>query len=105
MPFTVIENVTRRSLGLLDDEARRYALGGCTVFVTREPAGPNDEMLWHLSISHPRRHPTWDEIKAMRYWLAPIEITLAMLLPPPWEYVNVPEQDHVFHLWEVPTPF
>lgn len=37
---------------------------------------------WHLSISHPSRYPTWDEIRDARYDLVPDGCTLAMLLPP-----------------------
>jgi hypothetical protein len=72
-----------------------YTAGDCGIIVSREPAGE------HLSISCPDRHPTWDEIKTARYRLLPLELTFGMLLPPPEEYVNVPEHDHVFHLWEV----
>ena len=74
-----------------------YELGDCTVIVGRE----GDPLLWHLSISHPGRYPTWDEIKVARYRLLPDEVMMALLLPPSGEYVNVPEQDNVFHLWEV----
>jgi len=56
---------------------------------------------WHLSISHPDRYPTWDEIKAARYELLPDEVTMGMLLPPKGEYVNV--HPNCFHLHEV-TP-
>lgn len=83
-------------------EAMHFKMGNLEVVVCQEPV--NGRMLWHLSISHSKRHPTWDEIKAARYWLLPSEITVGMLLPPPEEYVNVPEQDHVFHLWEVDDP-
>lgn len=83
---------------------RRYRLGQCTVFVDQEPAGPGGRLLWHLSISHPRRYPTWDEIKVARYRLTPADVTMAMLLPAPEQYVNVPEQDNVFHLWETEDP-
>jgi hypothetical protein len=80
---------------------RRFALGDCTVLLAREPLGPAGALRWHLSISHPSRYPTWDEIKTARYELTPPEITMAMVLPPPDEYVNVAAQDNVFHLHEV----
>lgn len=75
--------------------------GHLTVFVSR------DDGLFHLSISHrtndhppvPGRYPTWDEIKEARYLFAPAEVTMAMLLPPESEFVNVHET--TFHLWEV----
>lgn len=56
---------------------------------------------WHLSISCPDRHPSWDEIKTARYRLLGPDLNAAMFLPPAAEYVNVPAQDHVFHVWEV----
>jgi len=74
-----------------------FALGECKVLVSgdveRHRLGG-----WHLSISHPDRYPTWDEIYAARYQLLPINATFVMYLPPPSEYVNVHE--NCFHLWE-----
>lgn len=81
---------------------------GCRVIVGHEPAKaapagiwlpPNELLLWHLSISHPHRYPTWDEIADARYELVPDDITMAMLLPPPGEYVNA--HDTCFHLWQI----
>jgi hypothetical protein len=54
---------------------------------------------WHLSISTPYRYPTWDEIKQARYDFLPDEITIAMILPPKSEYVNV--HNYCFHLYEI----
>jgi len=81
--------------------ASRYSLGQATIFVAREPAGPGGSLLWHATISRRNRHPSWDDIKAMRYRLLPLDLTFGMLLPPPDEYVNVPAQDHVFHVWQI----
>jgi hypothetical protein len=81
-----------------------FTMGPCSIMRAREPAGVDRSLLWHLTISCPSRHPTWDEIKAARYDLLPPELTFALLLPPPSMYVNVPEQDHVFQLWEVTDP-
>lgn len=81
---------------------------GCYVVVAHEPARevpegiwvPNEaRMLWHMSISHPKRYPSWDEIADARYTLCPQDITMALLLPPPEEYVNA--HPHVFHLWQI----
>lgn len=61
----------------------------------------NIEMgLYHLSLAHPRRYPTWDEIKAVRYALLPDERTFALLFPPMAQYVNL--HPNCFHLHEVP---
>ena len=80
---------------------RVYTMGECSILVAHEPEGIHGEMRWHLSISHPARHPTWDEIKTARYRLLSADRAFAMILPPPRFYVNVPEQDHVFHLHEI----
>lgn len=79
--------------------------GHLSVYVGREPMG--DRPLWHLSISHrtneasprPGRYPTWDEIRDARERFIPDEVTVAMLLPPKAEYVNVHQT--TFHLWEI----
>jgi hypothetical protein len=80
--------------------------GHLTVLAGREPEHPGGPK-WHLSISHrtseatpqPGRYPTWDEIKEARYRFVPDGVTMAMLLPPKAEYVNVHET--CFHLWEI----
>lgn len=68
--------------------------GALVVIVSKDP--PSER--WHLSISHPHRYPTWDEIRRARYDLLPDDITMAMLLPPKSEYVNV--HPNCFHLHE-----
>jgi hypothetical protein len=85
-------------------KASLFEMGECSILLGREPAGVNGEYLWHLSISHPTRHPSWDEIKTARYRLLDPELTFGMLLPPREVYVNVPQQDHVFHLWQITDP-
>jgi hypothetical protein len=62
---------------------RVYALGECSVIVTRE------DDRWHMSIAHPRRYPTWDEVATARYRAIPANTWMAMMLPPPERYVNV----------------
>jgi len=97
------ENVRRAlvSQGIDPASLSIYTMGPCNIFVGQEPAGKNHELLWHLTISTPSRHPTWDEIKVARYRLLPADICVGILLPKPEFYVNLPEQDHVFQLWEV----
>src|SRR5207244_3488708 len=47
-----------------------WQAGECRVILAREPVGTSGELYrWHLSISHPSRYPTWDEIKDVRYRL------------------------------------
>lgn len=64
--------------------------------------------VWHLSISHsihfngeqqPGRYPTWDEITDARYRFVPDSVTMAMLLPPRSQYVNL--HATTFHLWQI----
>jgi hypothetical protein len=64
-----------------------YRVGECDVLQTDGR---------HLSISHPDRDPTWDEITAARYALLPRLRDCVLLLPPEDEYVNVHE--HCFHV-------
>jgi hypothetical protein len=93
-------------VAILNPEAvglRCFRLGECAIMLAQEP-DDRERLHWHLSISHPRRYPTWDEIKTARYRLTPENVTMAMLLPPVGEYVNVREQDNVFHLWEIEAP-
>jgi hypothetical protein len=69
-------------------------MGPCRVLVGVEDGR------WHLSISHPNRYPTWDEIREARYQLCPGEIDVVMYLPKVGEYINI--HPHCFHLWQAP---
>lgn len=75
---------------------KAWQLGQCTVFAGVELG------MWHLSISHPTRYPSWDEIKEARYRFVPNEVTMAMLLPPREEYINI--HSNCFHLHELREP-
>ena len=66
---------------------------GCSVIVGVEGG------LWHLSIAHKHRYPHWKHIASARYDLLPNDVTMAMLLPPIHEYVNV--HQNCFHLWQI----
>lgn len=83
---------------------KHFVMGECSIILAREPAGPEREMLWHMSISCVDRHPTWDEMKTARYRLLPHSLCFGIMLPPPDYYVNIEAQDHVFHLWEMTDP-
>ena len=78
---------------------RAFMWGDLKVFVGREPVGPQGALQWHLRISHPYRYPTWEEIKAARYDHIPDEATMAMLLPPKSQWVNI--HNNCFHLHEI----
>lgn len=74
---------------------RAFMWGDLKVFAGKEPPG------WHMSISHPYRYPTWEEIKAARYDLIPDDVTMAMLLPPERQFVNL--HQNCFHLHQIPN--
>lgn len=60
---------------------------------------------WHISISHPYRYPTWDEIYTARYDFLPAEINAAIILPRKSEYVNIhPNCFHVHELQDAELP-
>ena len=80
-------------------KAFRSSTSSLAIICGREPLGPNGELRWHLSISHPHRYPHWDEIRDARYLLIPDEVTMVMFLPPQREYVNV--HSNCFHLYEI----
>lgn len=69
-----------------------YRAGRLTAIVSR------DGGLWHLSVSHPARYPSWDELASARDALTPPHITLAMIFPTADKYVNIHET--CLHLWE-----
>ena len=73
--------------------AQMYIMGACLIIVGHSTSG------WHLSMSCGSRYPTWDELAKARYELIPDGVTMAMLLPPQAEYVNL--HPTALHLWEV----
>jgi hypothetical protein len=72
--------------------ALAYIMGACRIIVGQSAAG------WHLSISCGARYPTWDEVAKARYELIPDAVTMAMLLPPMAQFVNLHQT--TLHLWE-----
>ena len=54
-----------------------------------------------ISIAHPDRDPSWDEIATARYRLLPDVEEMVMPLPALAEYVN--HHQHCFHLVEHKT--
>jgi hypothetical protein len=69
----------------VNDHLRTYRLGECSVIVTKEYGQ------WHLSIAHRARRPSWDEVAEARYRILPDGVTMAMLLPPMRDYLNIHE--------------
>jgi hypothetical protein len=75
--------------------ARWYMWGDLRVCV----GDPVAEGHWHISISHPYRYPTWDEIYTARYDFCPHDINMAIILPKKSEYVNI--HPNCFHVHEL----
>lgn len=67
---------------------------GCTILI-----GVEGKDRLHLSISHPKRYPMWDEIKEVRIKLLPDNKDFAMIFPKSNDYVNA--HPNCFHLWEI----
>jgi hypothetical protein len=74
-----------------------YFLGECSVCVSKDPNF--GKICWHISIAHPNRYPTYEEIKEARYEFIPDEAIMAMLFPPKSQFVNV--HPNCFHLWQI----
>jgi len=81
-----------------------YVMGDCSVIVALEPAGGSHR--WHLSIAHPARYPSWDEIKTAVYAIPTLGgIFMAQILSPvedEGDWVNA--HDNCFHLYEIRDP-
>lgn len=84
--------------GPVSDVRVYITANGCNVIHAIE-TGPHG-VLRHASISHPRRHPTWDEITVMRKTLFLEDEDVMMVLPRKELYVNL--HPHCFHLWQMP---
>mgnify|MGYP000901348226 CR=1 FL=1 len=72
--------------------SKAFMFGKCSVLVGKERGR------WHLSIAHPQRLPTWEEVRDARYNFTPENVTMVMILPHPEQYVNI--HPNCFHLWE-----
>lgn len=86
--------IQRRLEGMGATDVSVYNMDtGCTVIYNKENSKE------HVSISHTKRLPRWDEVKFVRYQLMKPDATVAQILPPKSEYVNLHE--NCFHLWEI----
>lgn len=78
--------------GALERNFTVYLMGQVSIFV-----GIDDNGSHHLSIAHPKRYPTWDEVVHIRYELVPDGATMAMLLPSQKDYINIHENCFQLH--------
>jgi len=97
--YVTIMNLTEISSPVPNSKAYRF--GPCSVIVSQDDMKERGIYVkrWHLSIAHQTRYPTWDEIKEARYRLLPDNVTMAMLLPPKDQFVNL--HSNCFHLYEI----
>jgi hypothetical protein len=51
----------------------------------------------HVSIAHPDRLPTWEELKAIKIALIGAARFAYQVFPPNWQYVN--QHPYALHLW------
>jgi len=86
--------------------SKAWAKGDLRIWITRDVYGSTGmragSLRWHMSISTYTRYPTWNEIRDAWYALKPPEckdVTVAMMLPPEREYVNL--HPNCFHLHEI----
>jgi hypothetical protein len=82
---------------LLEPGSQAYVSSGCRIIVSQQKAG------WHLSITHPRHLPSWEDVRDARYAFIPDDVTMALLLPPRSEYVNVHE--FCLQMYEIPSEY
>lgn len=75
---------------------RAYRYGPLSVIVTREGG------LYHMSVAHPTRYPTWEEISGAWYRAVPgaAEIEGKMALPRLDHYVNI--HNFCMHVYQEP---
>lgn len=71
---------------------------GCGIIHSMD-TGPHG-ILRHLSISHPQRYPTWEEIKEAKEYFFKDDEDAMMVLPRKELYVNL--HPNCFHVWQLP---
>lgn len=90
--------------------AQQYVMGECLIMLAYEPVAP-PESYWHLSISHPTREPTWDEIKTAVYGIEQARAVAesgkawAQILGQVREGEWVDVHQNCFHLYAIEDPF
>lgn len=52
---------------------------------------------WHVSVAHPRRLPTWEELREVKDLFIGRDRKAIQVLPRQAEYVNI--HPHCLHLW------
>lgn len=78
-----------KARGLIQAGTRQFKMGRVTIMVS--PPVKESGMGWHMSISHPERYPTWDEVAKAWYELIPDADNRvgAMILPKREDYISI----------------
>lgn len=79
----------------ISSEAKMFVDENLHIKVTSAKEGGR----WHMSISHPERLPTWDEIKEAREIALPPNVFFCLPFPPKEFWINI--HDYCLHLWEI----
>lgn len=76
--------------GYMEAGTKTYKMGKVKIFVSPPDARLNQPG-WHLSISHPDRYPTWDEVASAWYQLVPDADNRVgqMALPKKAHYISI----------------
>ena len=74
--------------------------GALTVFRAREPVdyAKGHDLRWHISIAHPSRLPTWQEVGEAKDKLIPSDVFMCLPHPPRRYWINL--HNYCLHLWE-----
>jgi hypothetical protein len=76
-------------LDQLQPGTRYYKMGRVAIFIS--PPVESARMGWHMSISHPERYPSWDEVAKAWYELVPDADNRVgtMILPKRKDYISI----------------
>jgi len=78
-------------------QTKSFSFGPCSILV-----GQENEGRWHMSIAHPSRLPTLEEMKEARKRTVPPEVFLCQPFPPRKYWFSL--HDYCLHLWEIRDP-
>lgn len=87
------------TVGIDGTQGEVFEAGYLRAIVSQD--GP--DAYWHLSVSHYSGvYPNWDQLADARYDLVPLDVDMALILPPPEDYTNYHEG--VLQLTEIRDP-
>lgn len=85
---------------IVDTKEQLYQVGQCSVTVSHGPIGKHGRHLWHISIEHPNRFPTWAEICEVDQKLRPKGITMGIMFTDA-DHPGYSDNSNVCHLYEI----